>query len=162
MARSSRGGKQRAQRDARGRWVKGYCPNPSGRPRKYANVDIGDTMLFKNKILEVATPEGQRIMTREGAILHRLFQSALQGDVRAQMYLDRKFEQARLSRGALANEINRVRVQMAENPDWKPTLWQEIMMAQADALLSQPGERLVSTDVPKAPRKRSRKARKER
>ena len=38
-------------------------------------------------------PYGKVMMTRDGAILHRLYQSAMKGNVHAQIYLARRFEQ---------------------------------------------------------------------
>jgi hypothetical protein len=84
--------KQKSSRDRHGRWVKGVSGNPKGRPDKYANIDHGDFRRFKNTVLEVNTPDGRRVMTREAAIQHRLYQSAMQGNVHAQIYLARRFD----------------------------------------------------------------------
>ncbi len=83
---------KKASRDNHGRWVKGASGNPKGRPHKYANIDHGDFLRFKNTVLEVNTPDGRRVMTREAAIQHRLYQSAMQGNVYAQIFLARRFD----------------------------------------------------------------------
>jgi len=83
----------KSSRDSHGRWVKGVSGNPKGRPDKYANVDAGAFLRFKNTVREVTTPEGRIMMTREAAIQHRLYQSAMQGNVHAQIYLSRRFRQ---------------------------------------------------------------------
>jgi hypothetical protein len=134
-----KGSKEAAQRDARGRWVKGYCPNKSGRPRKRLMIDHGHVERFMNTILEVKTPDGEKMMTRQGAVLNRLFQSALQGNVHAQIYLDRKFHHADQQRAELAAELSRSKFQMSENPNWRPTAWQQAIMATAEQYLSDPG-----------------------
>jgi Family of unknown function (DUF5681) len=83
---------KKSSRDSHGRWAKGVSGNPKGRPHKYANFDHGDFLRFKNTILEVNTPDGRRVMTREAAIQHRLYQSAMQGNVHAQIFLARRFD----------------------------------------------------------------------
>lgn len=83
----------KSSRDSHGRWVKGVSGNPKGRPNKYAETDAGDFLKFKNTVREVTTPEGRIMMTREAAIQHRLYQSAMQGNVHAQIYLSRRFKQ---------------------------------------------------------------------
>jgi hypothetical protein len=46
-----------------------------------------------NTILDVPTPDGRKkVMTREAAIQHRLYQSAMQDNVHAQIFLARRFE----------------------------------------------------------------------
>ena len=85
-------------RDLQGRWVKGVSGNQNGRPHKYAKVDFGDLLLFKNTVREVSTPEGKVMMTREAAVQHRLYQSAMQGNVYAQVFLARRFESYEKSR----------------------------------------------------------------
>jgi hypothetical protein len=49
-------------------------------------------MRFKNELLEVPTPDGPRMMTREAAVQHQIFQAAMKGNVQAQIFLSRKFE----------------------------------------------------------------------
>jgi hypothetical protein len=83
---------QKSSRDRHGRWAKGVSGNPKGRPGKYANIDHGDFLRFKNTVREVTTPEGRIMMTREAAIQHRLYQSAMQGNVHALIYLARRFD----------------------------------------------------------------------
>src|SRR5262245_40283352 len=83
---------KKIQRDSHGRWLKGVSGNPNGRHQKYAKIDSDDLQRFKNTVLEVNTPDGRKVMTREAAIQHRLYQSAMQGNVYAQIYLARRFE----------------------------------------------------------------------
>lgn len=150
-------GEEQPRRDARGRWVKGFTGNRNGRPRKYSKLDVGDTLLFKDHILEVPTQDGERVMTREGAILHRLFQSALKGDVRAQIYLDRKFEKAGEERAALELQLDRLRAQMADNPEFEPTIWQLQVMKKVAEAVAAPGERRLRGEPPLASRRKRRR-----
>jgi hypothetical protein len=80
-------------RDAHGRYLKGTTGNPKGRPTKLSKVDFGDFLRFKNSILEIDTAAGKKILTREAAIQERLYASAMKGNVQAQIFLSRKFEQ---------------------------------------------------------------------
>jgi hypothetical protein len=79
-------------RDHGGRWIKGVSGNNKGRPSKFARIDHGDIQIFKNALMEVKTAEGRIMMTREGAVLHRLWQSAMNGSVHAQIHLNRRFD----------------------------------------------------------------------
>lgn len=93
-------GKKRT-RDRLGRWVKGASGNPAGRPRKFARVDHGNLEMFKNTVIEVNTPDGRVVMTREAAVQHRLYQSAMKGNVHAQVHLARRFERHGLSKDTI-------------------------------------------------------------
>ena len=83
---------QKSSRDSHARWVKGVSGNPKGRPKKYSKIDMGQLDRFMHTVLEVNTAEGRTVMTREAAIQYRLYQSAMQGNVHAQIFLARRFE----------------------------------------------------------------------
>ena len=95
-------------RDALGRWLTGVSGNPKGRPEKFARVDHGDLQTFKNSLIEVNTPDGPVMMTREAAVLHRLYQSAMKGNVHAQIFLSRRFEKHHESKAVIAAEVARI------------------------------------------------------
>jgi len=95
-------------RDALGRWLKGVSGNPKGRPEKFARVDHGDLQTFKNSLIEVNTPDGPVMMTREAAVLHRLYQSAMKGNVHAQIFLSRRFEKHHEGKAVIAAEALRL------------------------------------------------------
>jgi len=95
-------------RDARGRWPKGVSGNAKGRPEKVARVDHGDLQTFKNTLIEVNTPDGPVMMTREAAILHRLYQAAMKGNVHALIHMSRRFDRHYESKAVIAAEATRI------------------------------------------------------
>ncbi len=82
--------------------------NPKGRPHKYAKVDTGQIEPFMNMALEVNTPDGPVVMTREAAVLHRLYQSAMKGNVHAQIALSRRFEKHEERKAIIGAELHRM------------------------------------------------------
>jgi hypothetical protein len=93
-------------RDHLGRWL--VCGNPKGRPPDTARIDHGDLLTFKNESTVVNTPDGKVLMTREAAILHRLYQSAMKGNVHAQIFLTRRFEKYYRDKDGVAVELRRM------------------------------------------------------
>ena len=81
-------------RDARGRWLKGHCPNPHGRPRKtiQADYDPGDIRHFGNTLIDVATNGRIERMTRRAALLHKMYADAMKGKVTMQRVMHAEFE----------------------------------------------------------------------
>ena len=84
----------RPTRDARGRWMKGHCPNPKGRPKKKAQpyYDPGDVRLFSRAEISVVAGGQTQIMERRAALLHKLYEDAMKGKVTAQRLLLNEFE----------------------------------------------------------------------
>lgn len=80
-------------RDARGRFL--GCGNLRGRPRKVNLTGVdASPYIFANSKLELNLNGENVTMTRQEALLNRLYQQAMKGDVRAIIHLDRKFEEA--------------------------------------------------------------------
>ena len=81
-------------RDNRGRWLKGHCPNPKGRPRKRPKeyLDLADIRTFGNTLIEVRTNDGVELMDRRAALLHKMFEDAMRGKVSMQRMLYAEFE----------------------------------------------------------------------
>ena len=82
------------QRDERGRWLPGHCPNPKGRPPKKPKipVNLADIHRFRTSSVEVKTPEGAKMVTREEALNLRIFEDAMRGRASAQKLLYQEFE----------------------------------------------------------------------
>lgn len=81
-------------RDKNGRWTKGHCPNPKGRPRKKPPVSQADVMQFKQTLVD-ATVQGQLVqLTRHELLLHKMYENALKGSVLSQRKLFDRFEQS--------------------------------------------------------------------
>jgi hypothetical protein len=146
------GRKKKPLRDGQGRWVKGVSGNPKGRPDKFAKVDFGDLEYFKNTVREVNTPDGKVMMTREAAVQHRLYQSAMQGNVHAQIFLARRFQRHHQDQGEILDKYLRL---LAELRDREPTSFEERWMDAAKVFL-----RIVPrpSETPK-PRRRPRSRR---
>ena len=84
----------KSTRDARGRWRKGHCPNPKGRPRKkvQADYDPRDIRHFSNTMIDVAANGRIETMDRRTALLHKMYESAMKGRVSMQRFLYAEFE----------------------------------------------------------------------
>jgi hypothetical protein len=114
------------ERDLQGRWVKGVSGNPKGRPPKFLRIDAGDLETFMNTIREVSTPDGEVMMTREAAIQHRLYQSAMQGNVHAQIFLARRFEKYYERKAHISNGLQDLFFNLKEtgrHPTEQEQLW---------------------------------------
>ena len=84
----------RPSRDANGRWQKGHCPNPKGRPRKQVMEDYNPSDLrdFSTTMIEVISG-GQKVkMDRRAALLHKIYESAMKGKVSMLRFLFKEFE----------------------------------------------------------------------
>ena len=93
-------------RDARGRWLPNYCPNPKGRPRKKPKTFIheADIHIFGNTLVDVVS-NGQKVsMVRRSALLNKIFESAMKGSVTQQRFLYHEF-------GSYAKRLAVARVQ---------------------------------------------------
>ena len=156
MAPKNAGRKQkRPQRDALGRWTKGSTGNPNGRPRKWSRIENGNLEVFINSVIEVQTADGPKMMTRDGILLNRLFQSALQGNVHAQIYLDKKFDQWWEHRANIRAALSDYYAFKMENPEYEFTAHQRNLMIATEENLDGPKDPYKVENPPLAPRKRS-------
>src|SRR3546814_4394557 len=114
-------------------WSSDVCSSDlNGRPHKYARIDTGNVQRFMNTTIEVTTPDGRvTMMTREGAILHRLYQSAMKGNVHAQIFLARRFEKHTESRMALALELKRIVSNLRES-NRAPTEYEAMLLERSE------------------------------
>jgi hypothetical protein len=108
-------------RDARGRWLKGYCPNPEGRPRKKPKqyLNLADIRIFGNTLIEVRTNDGVELMDRRAALLHKMFEDAMRGKVSMQRLLYAEFgrDDERLAAARVRHEQLMIKW-VIENPDF--------------------------------------------
>lgn len=81
-------------RDRNGRWTKGHCPNPKGRPRKKPPISQSDVYHFKQTEIEANIGGTPMAITRHALLLHKMFEQALKGSVTAQRKLFDRFEQS--------------------------------------------------------------------
>ncbi len=89
-----RGDNDKPTRDARGRWLPGNCPNPKGRPKKKPKVLRGtsDIRIFGETLVDVVANGQKETMTRQTALLSKIFESAMKGRVSQQRFLYKEFE----------------------------------------------------------------------
>ena len=87
--RKSRGDPNKPTRDARGRWLKDYCPNPKGRPKKKPKVyiDQADIRIFGSTMIDVTANGQKETMDRRAALLNKMFETAMKGKVSMQRFL---------------------------------------------------------------------------
>jgi len=115
-------------RDVLGRWVKGVSGNTKGRPPKVARVESADLLTFINTLIEVNTPDGPVLMNREAALLYRLYQSAMKGNVHAQIFLARRFDRHHEGKAVILTELNRIietiHAEKRRPSDWEATLFE--------------------------------------
>ncbi len=81
-------------RDGQGRWQKGFFPNPTGRPRKQAEISDADVNHFRNGIQIVTINGEQRRLTRHEALLHAMYDRAMKGSVLIMRKLFDRFKQS--------------------------------------------------------------------
>jgi hypothetical protein len=81
-------------RDERGRWKKGFCPNPNGRPRKQPRTSEADINYFRNTAVEVTINGERRLVTRHELLVNAMFDKAIKGNVTMQRELFRRFEKS--------------------------------------------------------------------
>ena len=66
-------------RGENGRWKKGFCPNPNGRPRKKPEISDADVNHFKNTLMTVTINGEQRRLSRHELLIHSMFEQAIKG-----------------------------------------------------------------------------------
>jgi hypothetical protein len=112
----------RPTRDANGRWRKGYCPNPKGRPKKRRpkNFDLCDLEVFGNTLIDVVSGGEKVTMIRRAALLHKMFESAMKGKVSQQRFLYKEFERNSMRLAEARVRYEQLMIEwVVENPDFK-------------------------------------------
>ena len=112
-----------------------------------------------NFALEVNTPDGRRVMTREAAVQHRLYQSAMQGNVHAQIFLARRFQKFTKDIAEVSLKFNDLVFRLREEKR-EPTLEESLFLHSAQVLLHElprPKSTFVRTGKHRSRRKPKRK-----
>lgn len=89
-------GENERNRDARGRWMPGHCPNPKGRPKKKATEkygDLSDIKLFGEKIVAIKAKGKNERIDRRGALVLKMFETAMNGNSHMQRFLFEQFKE---------------------------------------------------------------------
>lgn len=78
-------------RDARGRFLPGHSGNPRGRPRKNLDlIGMDSSGYVFGSIIRKLNMNGKTVeMTHSEALMHKLFQLAMNGDTRALIHLQK-------------------------------------------------------------------------
>ena len=117
-----RGDSDKPSRDARGRWLPDFCPNPKGRPKKKPKVsfDLSDIRIFGNTLVDVVANGQKETMDRRAALLHKIFESAMKGKVSQQRFLYQEFERNAKRLGAARADYDRLIMDwILNNPDFR-------------------------------------------
>ena len=75
-----------------GRWKKGHCPNPNGRPRKKPEISDADVHHFMTTSVKAMINGELRSLTRQELLLHKMYEQAIKGSVTMQRKLFERFE----------------------------------------------------------------------
>ena len=93
--RQDRGHGDKPTRDARGRWLPGYCPNLKGRRKEKkpkVSYDQADIRIFGNTIVDIMANGQKESMDRRTALINKMVESAMKGKVSMQRFLYKEFE----------------------------------------------------------------------
>lgn len=96
-------------RDRRGRWRKGFCPNPNGRPRKKPAVSDSDVGYFKQTLIEATINGQKRWVTRHELLLHSMFDQALKGKTSIARKLFERFEDVDMTFTKARDHVRKMR-----------------------------------------------------
>lgn len=109
-------------RDEQGRWLPGHCPNPKGRPRRADKVDVdrADISRFMNTEVEIRVGGKLVSMTRQEALLHKMFEGAMKDKVSNQKFFYEVFQQREKDIAELQADYERLIIEwITENPRWQ-------------------------------------------
>lgn len=112
----------RKTRDARGRWLEGHCPNPKGRPKKrcFKDDNPSDLRQFMNTQIEVATADGPQMMTRQTALLNKMFEGAMKGKVTPMRMLMAETKESAQQMAELRDHFDRRLAELVfDNPNFR-------------------------------------------
>lgn len=110
------------KRDARGRWRKGHCPNPKGRPRKvkFEGYNPSDIRHFANTQIELMMNGAPVKLDRRAALLNKMYETAMKGRVSQQRYMMQLFEKTDVRLAGLRDLYNTLLHRwILDNPKFK-------------------------------------------
>ena len=125
-------------RDNRGRWRKGHCPNPKGRPRKKrsSNYNPSDIQHFMNTQVELMVGGEPQKLVRKAALMSKIFESAMKGRVSQQRFLYELFEKSEAELSELRQYyVAFVSEWITDNPYFK-SIDESLTLQQRHTLLS--------------------------
>ena len=124
-------GKDNNGRDARGRWTKGHCPNPNGRPKKEPEISDSDVLHFKNSVVTATINGQERVVSRHELLLHSMYDQALKGKTSIARKLFDRFEDADLTMEKARDAYREMREQFLtkyyENDEFDEKLAEEYL-----------------------------------
>ncbi len=146
--RQDRGHGDKPTRDARGRWLPKYCPNPKGRPKQKkkpkVSYDQSDIRIFGNTLVDIVANGQKETMDRRTALINKMFESAMKGRVSMQRFLYKEFERNDKRLAAARVHYDRLLMDWVINnpdyskPDFDIPFEVEVEMASLEALLGDP------------------------
>ena len=142
--RQDRGHGDEPTRDARGRWLPDYCPNPKGRPKKKPKVsyDQADIRIFGNTRIDFVVNGQKETMDRRTALNNKMFESAMKGKASMQRFLYKEFERNAERLAAARVRYDRLMMDWVINnpdfskPDFDIPFEVEVEMLSLSALLN--------------------------
>ncbi len=126
-------------RDANGRWLKGHCPNPRGRPKKRRDpaYDPSNIWYFGNTLIDVRTNGQVDTMDRRAALLLKMYEDAMKGKVSMQRFFYQEFEKNDSRMAAMRNRYQQLATEwFVDNPDYREIPYSvELEMMGLESLL---------------------------
>ncbi len=124
-------------RDDNGRWKKGHCPNPKGRPRKEIEYSEADYYIFKNTMVTANINGVPTRLSRHALLMHSNYDQAIKGKspTLANSMLqrfeksDETIEEAKTFLQGLGREIIEYYRETGELPEKRLQLYKDIYKA---------------------------------